>query len=333
MKRLSRVTMLFMLLAGCVSAGNESAGGPAPIHASVISKFRVNSDETIFGSLEFLGGLSLSSSNPLYGAVSAIRFQPDQRHFISVLDTGHWLTGAIDRDADGRLSGISDAIIMPMQDRFGQVHEGKGAMDAEGLALRDHSVLVSFEQYHRVDVYPDPGFETSASTRTLPILIPKNQLRGNQSLEALMIAPPASPLAGSAVIVSERSLDKQGNMLAAVLDGPQAGRFTVRHYDDFDVSDGVFLPDGDLLLLERRFDLAHGIGVRILRIAGGDIKPGALVDGKIIFEANADEQIDNLEGLDAFRASDGTIHLIMVSDDNHSILQRNLMLEFRLRGE
>jgi hypothetical protein len=57
------------------------------------------------------------------------------------------------------------------------------------------------------------------------------------------------------------------------------------------------------------------------------------VDGRIIFEANADDQIDNMEGLDAFRAPDGTIHLIMVSDDNHSILQRNLMLEFRLRGE
>jgi hypothetical protein len=73
--------------------------------------------------------------------------------------------------------------------------------------------------------------------------------------------------------------------------------------------------------------------VRIVRIAGGDIKPGALVDGKTIFEADAGEQIDNMEGLDAFRAADGSIHLIMVSDDNHSILQRNLMLEFRLRGE
>lgn len=110
-------------------------------------------------------------------------------------------------------------------------------------------------------------------------------------------------------------------MLAAILDGPLKGRFTVRHYDDYDVSDGVFLPDGDMLLLERRFDFAHGIGMRLRRIAGGDIKPGAVVDGTVIFEANADEQIDNMEGIDAFRAEDGTIHLIMVSDDNHSILQ------------
>jgi hypothetical protein len=57
------------------------------------------------------------------------------------------------------------------------------------------------------------------------------------------------------------------------------------------------------------------------------------VDGKVIFEANSREQIDNMEGIDVFRAADGTLHLILVSDDNHSILQRSLMLEFRLSDE
>ncbi len=330
MKRLSRVCLLAALLAGCVPAGDPSAGGPAEIRASKISAFRFGSTVTKFGDLEFLGGLQMTSSNDLFGAASAIRLRPDHRHFVSVLDTGHWWTGAIDRDADGKLQGISEAVITPMIDRFGQTHEGKGAMDAEGVALRGNTVLVSYEQNHRVDVYPDPGFETSKPSASIPILMNRNALRGNQSLEALMIGPPGSPLAGNAVLVTERSLDKDGNMLAAILDGPLKGRFTVRHYDDYDVSDGVFLPDGDLLLLERRFDFAHGIGMRLRRIAGGDIKPGAVVDGKVIFEANADEQIDNMEGIDAFRAEDGTIHLIMVSDDNHSILQRNLMLEFRL---
>ena len=107
----------------------------------------------------------------------------------------------------------------------------------------------------------------------------------------------------------------------------------MRHDDDFDVTDGAFLPDGDLLLLERRFDLAHGIGMQIRRIAGSDIKPGAVVDGNVIFQAGPNLQIDNMEGLDVFRAADGTIHLIIVSDDNHSILERNLMLEFRLKDE
>ncbi|MBN8951732.1 MULTISPECIES: esterase-like activity of phytase family protein [unclassified Rhizobium] len=322
-----------MLLAGCSAGGDGKDDGVATIRATVISKFRPGSNETRFGALEFIGGLELSSDNALLGAISAMRFRPDQRNFISVLDTGHWLTGAIERDGEGRLKGISDARIMPMIDRQGGTDPGKGSMDAEGLALRGDHVLVSYEQYHRVDVYPDPGFEISPPDGTLPLPIPRVQLRANRSLEALMIAPQSSPLAGGAVLVTEDSLDDQGNMFAAVLDGPLQGRFTVRHYGGFDVSDGVFLPDGDLLLLERRFGLMHGLGVRIRRIAGSDIRPGAVVDGKVIFEASSREQIDNMEGIDVFRAADGSLHLILVSDDNHSILQRSLMLEFRLHDD
>lgn len=321
------------LLAGCSSGDNGEKGGPADIRATVISTFNSGSNETRFGALEFVGGLELSSDNVLLGAISAIRFRPDQRHFISVLDTGHWLTGAIERDQEGRLKGISDARITPMIDRHGGTDAGKGDMDAEGLALRGNHVLVSYEQYHRVDAYPDPGFEISPPDGTMPIPIPRSELRSNRSLEALMIAPQSSPLAGSAVIVAEDSLDDQGNLLAAILDGPLNGRFTVRRHGDFNVSDGVFLPDGDLLLLERRFELIHGLGVRIRRIAGANIKPGAVVDGEAIFEAGPGEQIDNMEGLDVFRAADGSLHLVMVSDDNHSILQRSLMLEFKLHDD
>ncbi|MGY5775341.1 esterase-like activity of phytase family protein [Rhizobium sp. LEGMi135b] len=321
------------LLAGCNSGDDGEESGTATIRATVISKFRPGSDQTRFGALEFIGGLELSSDNALLGAVSAIRFRDDQRHFISVLDTGHWFTGAIERDQEGRLKGISDARIAPMIDRLGERDSGDGVMDAEGLALRGNHVLVSYEQYHRVDAYPDPGFEISPPDGGLPIPIPRWQLRSNRSLEALMIAPKSSPLAGGAVIVAEGSLDDQGNLLAAILDGPLQGRFTVRHRGGFNVSDGVFLPDGDLLLLERRFGLIHGLGVRIRRIAGADIKPGAVVDGKVIFEAGSGDQIDNMEGLDVFRAADGTPHLIMVSDDNHSILQRSLMLEFKLHDD
>ena len=327
------VIAMLALLVGCSTGGKADEGGPADISATVISTFRPGSQETQFGALEFIGGLELSSDNALLGAISAIRFRPDQRHFVSVLDTGHWLTGAIERDDKGRLKGITEARIMPMIDRYGGTDAGKGAMDAEGLALRGDHVLVSYEQQHRVDIYPDPGFEISPPDDSLPIPIPRWQLRSNRSLEALMIAPQSSPLAGAAVIVAEDSLNDEGNMLAAILDGPLQGRFTVRHYDGFDVSDGVFLPDGDLLLLERRFGLAHGLGMRIRRIAGADIKPDALVDGTVIFEASTREQIDNMEGIDVFRAADGTLHLILVSDDNHSILQRSLMLEFRLRED
>ena len=43
-------------------------------------------------------------------------------------------------------------------------------------------------------------------------------------------------------------------------------------------------------------------------------------------------QIDNMEGIDAWTRADGQVMVSLISDDNHSILQRNLYLEFALHG-
>ena len=72
--------------------------------------------------------------------------------------------------------------------------------------------------------------------------------------------------------------------------------------------------------------------MRIRRIKAEDIRPGAVVDGEVLIDADMSYQIDNMEGLDVMQLPDGDIRIVIVSDDNHSILQRNLMLEFRLIG-
>ena len=69
------------------------------------------------------------------------------------------------------------------------------------------------------------------------------------------------------------------------------------------------------------------------RIAGDTIRPGAVVDGEVLIDADLRQQIDNMEGLDVVAMAKDDIRIIVVSDDNHSILQRNLMLEFRLLSE
>ena len=63
------------------------------------------------------------------------------------------------------------------------------------------------------------------------------------------------------------------------------------------------------------------------------IAKGALADGPVLLEADMSYQIDNMEGLDVWQRSDGALMVSLVSDDNHSILQRNLYLEFILHGD
>ena len=75
---------------------------------------------------------------------------------------------------------------------------------------------------------------------------------------------------------------------------------------------------------------SSGLGIRIRRIALKSIAPGALVDGPAIFEADLGEEIDNMEGIDAHVTPQGDTVLTMVSDDNFSLIQRTLLLQFTL---
>ncbi len=299
------------------------------VHAKVISQFAPGG-KTQFGPLEFLGGIEFSSSDERMQSLSSIRFRADGERFISVLDTGNWMTGRIQRDAKGRLSGLTGVAVNPMLIRGGRVGT-KYNTDAEGLAPRDGQVLVSFEQLHRVDVYPDPGFEASAPLRSLDLPIPRNEFRMNAGMETVAVSPKSGPLKGAPIVVTEHSLDRDGNLYAAILEGPLKGVFKVARHDPYDATDGAFLPNGDFLLLERRFSFLGGLGMRLRLIKGEDIRPGALVDGEVLLEADMSYAIDNMEGIDVIAGPDGRPHVILISDDNgNHFLQRNLMLEFRL---
>ncbi len=302
----------------------------AQISSNVIEHFKIGSDATQFGKTEFLGGIEMVASDGTLGGWSAIRLRPDQQHFLGVLDTGSWVSGSLQRGADGRLQTLSDVDISSIMDSKGEPGGKKWRVDSESLAFRNGQILVGFERNFRIDVYPDPGYETSRPIGNVPLLIKKRDMRENRSIETLAVAPVDGPLAGAPVTIMENSLNREGNHFAAVLDGPRKGIFFVKKDEPYSVTDGVFLPDGDLLILERRFGIATGIGMQLRLIHTADIKPGATVDGEVILEADGNYQIDNMEGIDAFLAEDGTTHIIMISDDNFSLLQRNLMLEFRL---
>ena len=320
-----------LVLTGTLAPSTMAASTvDVPVSARQIPTFKVGSEQKRFGKLEFVGGLIMHSPEPLFGAISSIRFLPDGRHFLAVLDTGHWLTGAIDRNPSGVLSGISDVRIDTMLDENGHEAKRKMDMDAEGLALRAGQAFVSYERWPRIEIFARKDLATAKPVGQLPVLIPVEEFRRNAGIETLVASPIDGPLKGAMVIVAEGSFDKDGHLFAAVLEGPRKGIFAVAHDSSFSVTDGAFLPNGDLLLLERRFNLAEGIGMRIRRISVDAIKPGAVVDGEVLMEADLSNQIDNMEGIDVIAGPDGSTHVILVSDDNHSFLQRNIMLEFKL---
>ena len=58
-----------------------------------------------------------------------------------------------------------------------------------------------------------------------------------------------------------------------------------------------------------------------------------MVDGTPLIVADLAYQIDNMEGIATHRNAAGETIITLVSDDNFSVLQRNLLLQFALVGE
>jgi hypothetical protein len=159
---------------------------------------------------------------------------------------------------------------------------------------------------------------------------PDGLLRSNRGLESVAYAPAASPIAGEIVAVAERPQRGETDIPGWIAG---VGAFSIVRHDDFDVSSARFLPDGDLLLLERRYIPGWHIAARIRRIGGASVKVGARLDGDYILDADMASRIDNLEGLAVNIDESGRTVLTLVSDDNYSFLQRTLILQFALAGE
>lgn len=336
MKR-SLAAFAFAILSPAALAAPAVPTGFHPIEVRTlpITVFQRGSTETTFGALRFLGGIVMQSPDPAFGSWSGLDFEPDGRTLVAVADTGEWLSATLD-ETDHRPVALTGAKIGPMLGDNGEPPAHKVVADAEGLRLitgkSGTDALVSFEQTVAVRGFRGPDF---AAAKPLRLTLPKfvSGLRRNQGLEALAIAPPSSPIAGAIVAIAERSLDTGGNHRGFILTGTKPGTFSVRRTDDFDISDAVFLPGGDLLVLERRFSFSAGFAMRIRRIAAAKIHVGALLDGPVLIEADDRYEIDNMEGIAVRALPSGESVITLVSDDNHGFLQRSILLQFLLSAD
>jgi len=307
----------------------------APTHIDITATAITSFDNrdptrTRFGDLEFRGGLELSSRHPAFGGISALHVEPDSNRFIAATDRGSWVRGRIVY-RDGKPAAVADAEVAPILGIDGRPLAARGWFDVESLAERDGILYVGIEraeQIVRFDYRRD-----GLRARGQPIDVPADfkTFTFNKSLECL--AAPQGALAGRLIVVTEHSLDSAGNLRSFVLGADQVTRFGVKRSDDFDVSDCTVLSQDELLLLERRASPARGIAIRIRRIPIADIKEGAVVDGRSMFDADLAFQIDNMEGIGVHRNSAGETIVTLVSDDNFSIIQRNLLLQFSVVGE
>jgi hypothetical protein len=305
--------------------------GPIPVAVSArpIPAFEPRSPEkTRFGKLVFRSGLVLSGSHPRFGGFSGLWRGTDGTDLVAVTDNGFWLTAKV-ASRDGRLTGLDQAEIAPILGASGKPLHRSRYYDTESLCIADGVAYLGVERTHDVLRFDWAAEGVMARARIVAVPREVKRLPDNRGLEAIGVVPAGQPLAGTIVAIAERSGADDEPTLGVILVGRQPGLFQVARHDGFDITDLAFLPDGDMLLLERWYRPLRGVGMRIRRVPASSLKVGAVLDGPVLIQADLGQEIDNMEGL-SVHLDQGKTVLTLIADDNFSFLQRTVMLEFEL---
>ena len=95
------------------------------------------------------------------------------------------------------------------------------------------------------------------------------------------------------------------------------------------ITDAALLPDGRLLLLNRRFALFEGVSA-VLSVADlTGLRAGGTIEGREIATLRPPLTVDNMEAL-SVTVENGRTILWIASDDNFFPLQQTLLLKFAL---
>ncbi|MCM8731021.1 esterase-like activity of phytase family protein [Hephaestia sp. GCM10023244] len=296
-------------------------GARAVIHSSPVALVAGQPEVTRIGQLEWLGGVSLTSPDPAFGGFSAMHVAGDR---FTLLSDG----GNVVRFRMGRDGRIADPQFINLPDGPGAGWE-KFDRDSESLAVDpatgDH--WVGFENSNQIWRYD------AAFTRALGHAVPPAMQHWPENGGAESMIRLAS---GGFIVIGEMARwPKRRNRVALRFDGdpiatPNRGfRFGLVVPPGFAPSDATLLPDGRMLVLLRRFALPYSFTVKLMLVDSRRIAPGAMLEGTEIATFAAPYIHDNFEAVAATREGDDTI-LWIASDDNQSILQRSLLLKFRL---
>lgn len=335
------LSMLRAVLAAALTllaaAARAETAVPGPlqieIKATPIESFEARQPERKhFGKLEYRGGLTLTSQNRHFGGISGLVIEPDGRRFTAITDRGFWIAGEITAEGD-RPTGIVKAEMAPVIASNGEAASETRRYDMESLTRDGGIFYAGIERVNEIVRFNLGKSGLLARAEPVPVPPGVKKLPYNGGLEALAFVPKGLPLAGTLLAFGEQGHRKEDDNPAFLIGGPSPGSFLVRRTDDFDVTDATITPDGQLILLERHFSLARGPAMRIRRLDLSSIRPGAVVDGEVLFAADFGYEIDNMEAIGSHRNAAGEIILTVMSDDNFNpLLQRTILLRFAIVG-
>lgn len=315
--RLARASSAFALLALAACAPVHAPLPTAPVAAGsriVVAAVAVPLNpqdlaQNRIGDFHYAGGLALTSPDTArFHGLSDMEISADGR-LSAISDEGDLLSAQLGFDSKGRPTGLTDAALTVLSDLDGKPLQGKLEADAEGMTLlANGDRLVSFEQRHRIWLYPAAG----GPPRAVPS--PETQFPANGGMEALS----AVPSLGSDAYVTAG--EDSGETWTCKLSGGCVQGPTIAKPAEFGVVAVRPLPGGRMAWLLRAWDPVRG-SRNSLQIHGPDGEIARLDMAKPL-------TVDNYEALAAIPRKDGSVRFYLLSDDNFQSSQRTLLLAF-----
>lgn len=317
---LRRRALLAAPLAALAGTG-PAAATPLRIRATPLPLAEDGETPARLGRLRPLGALALAADHPAFGGFSGLALDPDLTlHAVS--DRGWGLEARLVRDAAGAPAALTAARLFPLRDAAGRPLDG-AAGDAEALArLPKGGFLVGFERRHRIARHaaldqPGRPFPAPPGLAAAP---------ANAGLEALAV------LADGRVVAIAEGLPGPAPGTVAAWIGAADGRawrgLAYRPAAGFAPVDAAALPDGGLVVLERRFAWIGGFTCRIVRLDPPALAAPVL-RGVELAQLAPPLPIDNFEAI-ALAPDPAGLLLALLSDDNFSPWQRTILFLLRL---
>ncbi len=267
------------------------------------------------GGLAFLGGWWVRSNDARLGGISALHVAGDEALALS--------------DAGWRIRLPMPAGAGPERVGIAMIEQGPGPAgdkvnrDVESLVVAGGEAWLAFEQSNAVWRYDSRSFAARSSAEPRAM----REWGNNAGPEAMVRLGDGRFL----VFAEGDGGDSEAVLFAGdpAAAGTRALRLRYRPPEGHRITDAAVLPDGRLLLLNRKVSLFGGFTARLTVAALPRLEERALIVGRELAAFEGPVLRDNLEGLSVVREGGRTI-LWIASDDNYNPFQRTLLLKFAL---
>ncbi|MCF6301948.1 MAG: esterase-like activity of phytase family protein, partial [Devosiaceae bacterium] len=261
----------------------STRAAPVEILAQTIEQYQSRPIGDKIGNLIWRGGLVLEGPDN-FGGISGLTFISENQ-WIAVTDRGQFISGVLSFDR-GQIIGLDKVEMVPIRNSSGNPLPRNYSRDAEAIDTiyrygRPAAIRVSFENLTRVADFDILSARPSGPAREVPIPKWLSDLRTNKSLESACIATDASPIAGSTLLITEDRRSADGAHSGWLLGNRDKGEISLAISPGLNPTDCAFLPNGDLLVLERGTGFLT-FTMQIRHIMAADVSPGAVLTGDVI---------------------------------------------------